>query len=40
MEGFAANKSPGSGGKNAMASTQLVAAVNVDHAHGLLIIST
>jgi DNA gyrase subunit A len=39
MEGFAANKSPGSGGKNAMASTQMIAAVNVDHADSLVLIS-
>ena len=39
MKSFTANKSPGSGGKNAMASTQVVAAVNVDHASDLLIIS-
>ena len=39
MNRFTANKSPGSGGKNATASTQVVAAVNVDHADDMLIIS-
>lgn len=39
MNSFARNKAPGSGGKNAMATSQLVAAANVDGVDDLFIIS-
>jgi len=39
MPGFAANKAPGSGGKNAMGTSRLVAAVNVDEVKDIFIIS-
>jgi DNA gyrase subunit A len=39
MSGFARNKAPGSGGKNAMATGQLISAVNVDGADDAFIIS-
>lgn len=39
MNGFARNKTPGSGGKNAIATTHLVAVANVDGVDDLFIIS-
>jgi DNA gyrase subunit A len=39
MENFSANKAPGAGGKNVMATDELVAAFNVDAAEDVFIIS-
>lgn len=39
MSGFNANKSPGSGGKIAMSTSQLVGAVNIDGADDVFIVS-
>ena len=39
MNGFARNKTPGSGGKNAIATNHLIAAANVDGVDDLFIIS-
>lgn len=39
MQGFHANKAPGSGGKIALSTDQLVCAINVDHHQDIFIIS-
>ncbi len=39
MEGFTPNKAPGSGGKNAMATSHLVGAANIDGCDDIFIIS-
>lgn len=39
MEGFSPNKSPGSGGKNAMATSHLVGAANIDGCDDIFLLS-